>query len=570
MSDVCKGDTFTNFWQSKFEISKASKILTVGSCFAQHISSWLIANGYSWVEAEPAPRGLTSEIASSRGHGIFSFRTGNIYTPALLRQWLALALGDRPPIEECWEEGGRYFDPLRPHLPPDGYSSDQALFSDREASLAAISQAVREADVLIFTLGLTEAWHNTQGFVYPSCPGTIRGQFRSHEHYFVNHDYASICADLNWIVNRLKLVRPELKFLLTVSPVPLTATATDTHVLPATTYSKSVLRSAAGHVATTFNDVDYFPSYELITSQATKTNFFESNLRTVRPEGVDFVMRHFATGVGEAPEHPAEKLAPRKFVDPIDAVCEDVLLETWNASSFLAEEDPRLCLFGDSHMGKLSQALSDVGVHNHGGMIMNGSAWTSNLFHLDKEEIFVPLENAGARQRWQEILPFFLSPDPVKWVITNIGMQTHRSVHEFIAHLKALKINTITDQVFADYYHQVNASKISLIKTLVSNGFRVLILSDPPTRSCNPQISEYLHFWEYYDQQALKLMHSIGCAIFNAGLYFSKTHFKDSYYSSVVYADGTRDWFHGSDTYYTDLAQALINTHLQPTLHAAQ
>ena len=39
---------------------------------------------------------------------------------------------------------------------------------------------------------------------------------------------------------------PKLRILLTVSPVPLTATAGDDHVLLATTYSKSVLRAGRG------------------------------------------------------------------------------------------------------------------------------------------------------------------------------------------------------------------------------------------------------------------------------------------------------------------------------------
>jgi hypothetical protein len=124
----------------------------------------------------------------------------------------------------------------------------------------------------------------------------------------------------------LKKINPRVRFILTVSPVPLVATADDQHVLVATTYSKSTLRSACGELYDRFEDVDYFPSYELIASPWSRGRFFESNLRSVTTEGVETVMRMFAS------EHP-----PLKPVEPTptkrrgkreqDVVCEEVLLE---------------------------------------------------------------------------------------------------------------------------------------------------------------------------------------------------------------------------------------------------
>ncbi|WP_428660504.1 GSCFA domain-containing protein [Reyranella sp.] len=55
---------------------------------------------------------------------------------------------------------------------------------------------------------------------------------------------------------RTKRRRPGVRFLLTVSPVPLKASASQNHVLAATTYSKSVLRAVAGQLADTYDDVD--------------------------------------------------------------------------------------------------------------------------------------------------------------------------------------------------------------------------------------------------------------------------------------------------------------------------
>lgn len=84
--------------------------------------------------------------------------------------------------------------------------------------------------------------------------------------------------------------------LLTVSPVPLTATATDNHILPAAIYSKSVLRAVAGDMAEDNDDVFYFPSYEIISSHPSGGMFFNPDQRTVNLFGVNYVISHFFSG----------------------------------------------------------------------------------------------------------------------------------------------------------------------------------------------------------------------------------------------------------------------------------
>jgi len=54
--------------------------------------------------------------------------------------------------------------------------------------------------------------------------------------------------------------------LLTLSPVPLTATARPHHVLTASMAAKATLRAAIDAFVLTHEDADYFPSYEIVTS----------------------------------------------------------------------------------------------------------------------------------------------------------------------------------------------------------------------------------------------------------------------------------------------------------------
>lgn len=95
-------------------------------------------------------------------------------------------------------------------------------------------------DLFIFTLGLTEAWvHRDAGTVYPTAPDTIAGRFDENIYEFKNFKFQEIiCAFYEFQKILLKL-RPGgklPKILLTVSPVPLVATASGNHVLTATNY----------------------------------------------------------------------------------------------------------------------------------------------------------------------------------------------------------------------------------------------------------------------------------------------------------------------------------------------
>jgi hypothetical protein len=101
----------------------------------------------------------------------------------------------------------------------------------------------------------------------------------------------------------------------------------------ATMESKSILRAVAGHLARTCDDVDYFPSYELINSPVLKGMYFQPNQRDVHPRGVEFVMSHFF-GCQEAtfgPARPAAKVSvvASKPLASSDVVCEEVLLDAF-------------------------------------------------------------------------------------------------------------------------------------------------------------------------------------------------------------------------------------------------
>ncbi|RAH96836.1 GSCFA family protein [Acuticoccus sediminis] len=281
-------------WTPKFNITHQTPIVTFGSCFAQHIGRAMAARGYAWTSTEPTPKGLSPENAIKFNYDIFSARTANIYTTSLLEQWVSWGTGATEAPDVAWETSeGRFLDPFRPLIEPGGFESRDEMLASRAVTITAFGEAIRKARVFVFTLGLTESWYDTDGYEYPMCPGTVGGNFDPARHKFRNQRYPEIRRALRTAIKMMETTNPGLHFLLTVSPVPLTATNSGEHVLVATTHSKSILRAVAGETAETLENVDYFPSYEIITSPAFRGSAFEPNMRSVNMHGVTHVMDCF-------------------------------------------------------------------------------------------------------------------------------------------------------------------------------------------------------------------------------------------------------------------------------------
>lgn len=324
--------TWPGLYTPTITLTRDTRIATVGSCFAQHIGPALRAAGCTVLDVEPAPKAMPDDIARSFGYGLFSARTGNIYTSRQLLDLLReIASGVADP-RFVWDRDGRFYDAIRPTVEPEGLDTVDEVLLHRDYHLERTAQLLRQTDVLIFTLGLTETWTDRpSGRAFPICPGVVAGSFKHSIHRLVTLTHAEVLDDLRRIHAMLQRFNPGMKLLLTVSPVPLTATASGQHVLAATSQSKATLRAAAGECAAALADVDYVPSYELITHPV-MGDWFEPNLRDVTAAGVARVMALFlaAHGLQDQPDAEAidcEDPAPEPREDP--AQCEDALLDAF-------------------------------------------------------------------------------------------------------------------------------------------------------------------------------------------------------------------------------------------------
>jgi hypothetical protein len=290
--------------ETRFQLEPNDRFSTAGSCFAQHISKRLSKLNFNYFIPEDGSH-LGGEERAARGFGMFSARFGNIYTVRQLLFLLLESLGRRSVGEDAWvRKDGRYIDPYRPNIEPDGFSTAAQVKEARAEHLEFVRRMFLESDIFIFTLGLTESWMSrTTGDVFPLAPGVAGGRYSADHYEFVNFTVDDVRSDLHEFLSVLKAENPGVRVLLTVSPVPLIATAEDRHVLVSTTYSKSVLRIAAEDARNNFPWVEYFPSFEIITGNFNGGRYYEDDLREVNEAGVDHAMRcfvaHYVNGVAE-------------------------------------------------------------------------------------------------------------------------------------------------------------------------------------------------------------------------------------------------------------------------------
>ena len=320
-------------YKKKFNIPANAKIATAGSCFAQHITRHLKKNGYNVLDVEPPPPGLPENLHQKFGFSMYSARYGNIYTVRQLLQLAQEVAGEWTPQNFIWEKGGKYFDALRPAVEPEGLDSAEEVLIHRMHHISQIKKLFKKFNIFIYTLGLTEMWvHKASGTVYPTAPGTIAGEFNDKIFEFQNSHFDSINNDLSEFIQVVKRIRggKSFRIILSVSPVPLTATASGHHVLTSTTYSKSTLRAIAGLWAEQ-PFVDYFPSYEIVNNPRLHSSAFSDNLRSIRDETVETVMRHFFK------EHPfddgifSNSKSTRSSSKPLnDVQCEEALMEAFS------------------------------------------------------------------------------------------------------------------------------------------------------------------------------------------------------------------------------------------------
>ncbi|HEX3550219.1 MAG TPA: GSCFA domain-containing protein [Candidatus Elarobacter sp.] len=283
------------FVRPKFRLRPDDVFFCIGSCFARVIERQLLYRGVA--VSSLALRGDPSDVP----HAVNG--TVSKYTTASMLNELQWSLDGVPfPDAALVADGDGYRD-LQLQQQPFPVTLERAR--ERRRDVTAYFGRLREATVVILTLGLAEVWYDRLTELYLNVAPTYDMVHREPGRFVVQiSDYAENRARLESMCAILaEQGRSDLRIVVTTSPVPLHRTFTGDDALVQNTYAKAVLRAVAGDVARVHANVEYFPAYEMVTLSDRETAYMEDQLH-VSPALQDLIGATFLEAFGIAISRP--------------------------------------------------------------------------------------------------------------------------------------------------------------------------------------------------------------------------------------------------------------------------
>ena len=265
--EAVAGEFDADVWpelQPSFRIGAGQTIFTIGSCFARNIERNLAGLGCRVPMLDfylpPTEWSGASNGAMNKFHPP-AFRQCLEWTAAIHDRGGQVTWADCEQLAFEWPDG-RVFDLDMAAAPP----VSRQRFLERRQHIYDVFSTVFAADCLMMTPGLIEAWRDRVTGLYIHEAPTRKVMAATADRWEVEIlSYEQCQADLLAAIDVVRARNPQVKVLVTTSPVPMAATFSGQDVRIANMQSKSVLRAACGAAALQRPLVDYFPSYESVT-----------------------------------------------------------------------------------------------------------------------------------------------------------------------------------------------------------------------------------------------------------------------------------------------------------------
>lgn len=243
-------------------IDKSTVVTAFGSCFAQNISKWLLANGYN----------VLGKKLNLNSH-IIRFGEGLVNTFAILEQ-LEWAFENKSLDEGLW------------------FGENKEIVLPDEEVQQQTKELLIKTEALIITVGLSEVWFDKVSgrAFWRSIPAE---NFNSERHGFRLTSVAENLESLEKIIMLRDKYMPDCNIVFTLSPIPLMATFRDINCISANTVSKSILRIALDDLISQKHEkVYYYPAYELV--KEVYPDPFDADNRHPKKVYIENIMQLFA------------------------------------------------------------------------------------------------------------------------------------------------------------------------------------------------------------------------------------------------------------------------------------
>jgi hypothetical protein len=238
------------------QLDRDVRFFCIGSCFARSVESVLSERGYRVMSLGPE-FALIDNLPSTRAAGF-----ANKYNVPSISNALRWGIEDSYPVDAFLKDGdGLWVDP---HAHTNVPAATFERVVERRTLLNRIMGRVRDSDVMILTLGISEVWFDCETDLYLNMAPPKRVVDAEPARFVLRVlDYAETMFWLERAVELLRLGNPAGRVVITVSPVAMRCTFTGDDVVVANSYSKSVLRAAAAEMCARDDNLHYFPSFEI-------------------------------------------------------------------------------------------------------------------------------------------------------------------------------------------------------------------------------------------------------------------------------------------------------------------
>ena len=248
--------------EGPFPIGHTHTLLCLGSCFAERIGNRLVDAKFM---AQINPLGI-------------------LYNPLSLTKALKASIENTPQtlLEGRVEHLGKWhsFD-----LHSDMSHTEEALMVEGvEQAVQFMHKTLKEADYLLLTFGTAWAFrHKKSDAVVANCHKIPPSEF---EKSLLPLD--QINRALESAITEIQKFNPRLKILLTVSPVRHLKDTLQGNFL-----SKSLLRVAINHLEQTFENLFYFPSWEIMMDDLRDYRYYTDDLLHPTPFAEQYIWEKF-------------------------------------------------------------------------------------------------------------------------------------------------------------------------------------------------------------------------------------------------------------------------------------
>jgi len=259
-------------------ITRGTKVLAFGSCFAEYFIRFLAQHGYNDWQLPPEEHGGCKESLLLSLSDTFE----NVF---VIVQQLRWAFGEFTPESALW------------------FTKDKVYFEATEERRNNIRLSFQQVDLLVVTLGLSEVWFDTIAREPMWRPITAR-LYDPQRHAVRRATVAETVEALLEFDRLAERFLPGKHVVFTVSPVPMRATFRDQSAVTANQASKAVLRAAMDEFLSkeeirSRERYHYFPSYELAFHLF--DNPFEADNRHVRADVAHCILNAFSAAYTDLP-----------------------------------------------------------------------------------------------------------------------------------------------------------------------------------------------------------------------------------------------------------------------------